>query len=325
MKESTIGIKIANGSYFPVLRENSQGKKKLVLTTVKDNQPNVQIDLYKGSGVEIKDAHYIGSLVIEQLTAAKRGEPEIELLLGIDKEGNLNASAGDLKTGDHQSLSISLQNLNDESTYDIPDFDLSGTTEPPADYEFEEDEFMNSPPDLTDDFGPEGTGPDVIGGKYGIKEDNAAGTGKSRGSIHPILLAGFVVLGLAIVALVILLLFKVFQGPEAPPLEAGIKTEITDSGKAPVEPASGGAAAAAEAPAVKPEPEAPAAAAVPDKETPAAQKPAAAEGPAEPLLSYHILWGDTLWGIASKFYKDPWLYWKIAQENKINNPDHIFA
>lgn len=359
MKESTIGIKIANGSYFPVLKENSTGKKKLVLTTVQENQESVQIDLYKGAGTEIADALYIGSLVIEKIERARRGDPEIELVLGIDKEGNLNASASDRKTGDKQNLSISLKTLTEENTYDIPDFDLNDTPAPPEDFNFEED-------GLTEDFdigetGGDRAGLDKYGEESGFEEDYAAVPEKKRAAVHPLLLAGFVVMGLAIVALVVLLLFKIFQGPGAPPLEAAKKTELAGNAEPVGKAQSSGSAEPAKSvePSKSAEPAEPsvvseggtAAASAPSKESgqqpaepaqtttgaggkgaeppkiAAQPEPKAAAGTdaADGFLTYRILWGDTLWWLAWKYYKDPWQYWKIAQENKIKNPDRIFA
>ena len=61
---STIGIKIADGNYYPIIDTTAVGKKRLVLTTVKDDQENVQVDLYKGEDDSIESATYIGSLVL---------------------------------------------------------------------------------------------------------------------------------------------------------------------------------------------------------------------------------------------------------------------
>lgn len=339
MKESTIGIKIANGSYFPVLQENSTGKKKLVLTTVQDGQTNVQIDLYKGAGKEIADALYIGSLVIENIEQARRGDPEIELVLGVDKEGNLNASANDRKTGDTQNLSISLRTLSNDNTYDIPDFDLSDTPAPPEDYDFAGE-------GLSEDFdigepGLDAAEKDTYGDESKFEEDYAGPPEKKRTAVHPLLLAGFVIMGLAIVALVVLLLFKIFQGPGTPPLEAANKSEIaektdqgggtqaaggTETGKT-AEPAKAAASAESMEPA-KPSASSGSGAAVEAPKNAAQAEPKAAAAGSDAgdgFLTYRILWGDTLWWLAWKYYKDPWQYWKIAKENKINNPDRIYA
>ena len=45
MKE--IGIKLADGSFYPIMEDGTPCNKKLVLTTVKDNQTRVLVDLYR--------------------------------------------------------------------------------------------------------------------------------------------------------------------------------------------------------------------------------------------------------------------------------------
>ena len=40
---------------------------------------------------------------------------------------------------------------------------------------------------------------------------------------------------------------------------------------------------------------------------------------------YRIRWGDTLWDLADSYYKNPWLYRKIAKANNIKNPDVIIS
>ena len=42
-------------------------------------------------------------------------------------------------------------------------------------------------------------------------------------------------------------------------------------------------------------------------------------------VKYHIKWGDTLWDISESYYKTPWKYPKIADYNKIKNPDLIIS
>jgi nucleoid-associated protein YgaU len=42
-------------------------------------------------------------------------------------------------------------------------------------------------------------------------------------------------------------------------------------------------------------------------------------------VPYKIAWGDTLWDIAEAFYRNPWLYTRIARFNNIRNPDHIIS
>jgi nucleoid-associated protein YgaU len=40
---------------------------------------------------------------------------------------------------------------------------------------------------------------------------------------------------------------------------------------------------------------------------------------------YTIRWGDTLWDISEAFYRNPWLYPRIARFNAIRNPDFIIS
>ena len=40
---------------------------------------------------------------------------------------------------------------------------------------------------------------------------------------------------------------------------------------------------------------------------------------------YQIQWGDTLWDISEAFYRNPWLYPRIARYNNIRNPDLIIS
>ena len=140
MENPTIGIKIADGSYFPILEEGNSKRKRLVLTTVNDNQDSVQIDLYKGKGSELLEAVYVGSLLIENIVPAPKESSEIELKIGFDKDGNLNAEAGDLVSGQFESLSISMETLEEASMYDVPEFSLDDN---PDELKIDEDDGLD--------------------------------------------------------------------------------------------------------------------------------------------------------------------------------------
>ena len=122
MENKKIGIKIADGSFYPILDGDAKQKKRMVLTTVMDNQESVQIDLYRGTGETLQGAQYIGSLMVEDIIPAEKGAAEIELDLGIDEDGQLESVAMDKASGAKQSLSVSLKNLEEDGLYDVPDF-----------------------------------------------------------------------------------------------------------------------------------------------------------------------------------------------------------
>jgi LysM repeat protein len=303
---ATIGIKIANGEYYSILEENSSVKKRLILTTVHDNQHSVQIDLYRSFALSMADAQYIGSLVLEKILPRPKGEPSIELVISSNEKGDITAEALDLDTGhtgEHQILSVSLKSLDEHiKEYEIPDFELEQNDEPPT-------------------------------GLYARAQ-----------SIHDKESRKFPWMVLIIIGIIIVLAlaatwFFVFGGKDA----------ISDKkGKPAVEqpaPAVQPPAAQKEDPPVAQKSEPPAAQKTeppviqaPVVPPPPARPPRARNRPPAPVSSYKvpatippggvpytIRWGDTLWDISEAFYRNPWLYPRIARFNNIRNPDHIIA
>ena len=315
MSDSTIGIKLANGTYYPILKDGAVSKKKLVLTTVKDEQESVQIDLYKGSGEEIQDAVYIGSLVIEEIEKAESGIPDIELVIGIDEEGNLHATANDDVTGESQSLSVGIQTLDDQGIYEVPEFDLDMEEAPEGD--FDEDE---SSEDFSED--------DSLESRYADYEtDDYSGAEAKEDKPKTFMVILFAVLGLLALGLLILVLMRLFNGPDVPPLQA-------KNGQSVEEPAELPKTAEATKPAAKeqqPEPAAEAAEPAVKEEpvsqpvkTAPVQTKTSAEMASITGIWYKIKRGDTLWDLSSSFYKNPWLFPELADKNDILNPDLIF-
>jgi hypothetical protein len=125
-----IGIKVADGDFFPIAAENINAKKRLVLTTAHDNQPSVQIDFYKSSLLSMKDAVYIGTLMLENISKKERGGPSIELIVSSNENGEFSASAYDLEKPDENGKHILAGSLlpleNSESFNDI-NLDNEGT------------------------------------------------------------------------------------------------------------------------------------------------------------------------------------------------------
>jgi len=296
---SSIGIKIADGSFYPILHGEGGKNKRLVLTTVRDNQESVQIDLYKGYGEELQDARYIGSLMIENIEPGEKGGPEIELIIGIDEEGNLNATADDKVTGEKQSLSVSLAAFDETGVYDMPDFEIEDDIDSLGGVTPEEESRLTS--EVYTEEEPE--------------EEEEEPRARKK---HPFLLIGFIILGLAVIGILALLLYRNLQGPEVPALEADAGSQIESVQEEPAE--------EVKVPKEEPAEEAPEnVTAVPAEEpAPPAEEPPA-EAPSAGGVWYRIKWGDTLWDISNAFYKNPWLYPVIAEENNIKNPDFILA
>jgi hypothetical protein len=209
VEEQTIGIKVADGTFYPILTEASQARKQLVLTTVNDEQTIVQIDLYQGKGNELADARYIGSLLIEDIVRGKKGEADIELTVALDESMTVSAAARDVGSGQRQSISVSLNAVMEEDLYDIPEFEFDDTDgqweegESAADEEYEQEPF----------------GEDEYDGMSASIPQELLEPERRK----PLMLILFIVLGVSAVVILAYLLFQLFQGPTIPPLQ-------TDSG-----------------------------------------------------------------------------------------------
>lgn len=243
MEETTIGIKIADGSFVPVFDREFRGKRRLVLTTVRDNQESVQIDLYQGTGEGLEGPEYIGSLVVENISPAPKGSPEVNLLVGIDDAGNLNATATDSSSGEYQSLSVSLASL-DAGKSDLPDFALEEPViDDDFDFDFSEEEDEGEAPSMEESFGEEpvfgeespfdeeppeeeGFGSDFDSDiaesldESFVESEGSEEQESGRRKLHGLLFAGFILLSLAALALLTYFIFRALRGPELPTLEA---------------------------------------------------------------------------------------------------------
>ena len=300
MNGQQIGIKLADGSFYPVLSEGDRNRKKLVLTTVRDNQETVQIDLFKGEAALAEETDYIGTLMIENIQPAPMKEPEVEVVLGVDEEGNLEATASDTLTGESQSLSVSLQSLS-QGAAEYPEFELEH--EGAAKDDFEETL--------------------LTGETYPISAADRRKDRLAKKRRSPVLLVGFIILSLILIAAIAFVVFKAVGGTPIPALFAGKQEPAS------VEQAQVTEQAPEEEPSDQSAVEQPAEQAAAAGETGEAQQttvPAEGEaGGTTEGLWYQIKWGDTLWDIAATYYRNPWLYPKIARENGISNPDLIFA
>ena len=193
---TTIGIKIADRTYYPILEKGAPSKKRLVLTTVKDDQRSVQIDLYENEESEMSTARYVGSMLIENINVAPKGEVEVDLVVGLDEGDTLSANAHEDSSGESQSLSVSLETLTEDKIYDIPEFEMDDDLDTWDEESPAFDEIGRDEPPADDEF-------DTVG----AAEQEAIVVRR-----RPIFLWLFIVLAVASVVVVALLFFQVFQG-----------------------------------------------------------------------------------------------------------------
>jgi hypothetical protein len=302
MSTNKIGLKLADGEFYPVLEDGVAARKRLVVTTVQDGQPSVQIDLYRGEGPTVKSASYIGSLVVEGIPKMAKGEPDIRMDLGLAENGTLTAFAQEASTGASQSLKVSLEALSEEEKYEVPDFEFSK--------ESHEASFTDLDFEATDSLPPEADSTQLL---HDVRTEADAEEAKEKPKGKTM---RTVLVGIALLVLLALIAFLVYKFAILP----------GQSAKAEAAPA----AAAQSAPAPEPAKIEPPAAAAETAPAPAA--PVVAPEPAKkavafktPGVTYKIRWGDTLWDLSYAYYRDPWVYMRIAKANKIKNPDLIIS
>ena len=299
---SSIGIKIANGKFYPLIEENSSVKKRLILTTVHDNQPSVQVDLFRSPVNDMVDAQYIGTVVVENVKPRPKGEPSIEMVISSDSSGNIIADAIDLDSsanGEHYVLTVSLKSMDETSRdLEIPDFEMESNEEPPSGLYQHAEKIRSEKKSLPKwllilialllllgllagwlfYFG----GLDIVKSWYNSLFNKPAVAVVQPQPVSPVVQPDPV----SDPVVQVVQPTPVIQAPVSPPVQ---RPQRTGGRNPPV--------ASYNVPATIPR-----------------------EG-----VNYRIRWGDTLWDISDAFYRDPWLYPRIARHNNITNPNLIIS
>jgi len=313
MGSASIGIKLADSTFYPVLLEGSPASKVLDLTTVRDDQTSVQINLFRSETESIDDSEYVGTLIIEEIGAKPSGEPTIELTLTLDDSNELSAEAVDLDSGSRQVLNVSLETLDKETLYNLPDFDLT-----PVDSDLDLGGDPSRQNVVVDSVIP-GNAPE---GLYDMdsREEKRSGIFLPVWACILILAVGVLALVLALlVSARVMMLNKTLTEAAAQSPQTVEAPAVPTTEPAPVpEPVETVTPPPVETPAEEPAPEP----VVEEKPIVPAQPEPAPE--AKPVR-YKIKWGDTLWDLAESYYRNPWQYKKIATYNKIKNPNLIIA
>ena len=124
----TIGIKLADGTFYPILEEGEPKTRKLNLTTAKDNQTKVQVDLYRSETGTMDDAEYVDTLEVTKLNPHPNGEPDLHLSVSLDENNELKAEVIDPETGEKSETQVQLvsRTLAERENADV-DFSISET------------------------------------------------------------------------------------------------------------------------------------------------------------------------------------------------------
>lgn len=143
----TIGIKLADGSFYPILEEGTAKSYQLDLTTVKDGQTKVQIDLYRSESGTMEDAQYVDTLEVSNLIPHPNGEAELHLSLALNENNELDAKVVDEETGKQSETSVTLVSRTLAERAEPTNFELSDSPEKEENTETLTQDFLTEPQD----------------------------------------------------------------------------------------------------------------------------------------------------------------------------------
>merc|ERR1711972_265866 len=98
----------AGGMMSTLIKRNTvlPVKRSMMCSTTRDNQSAMSIQVFEGEMATVSDNHFLGGLAFTGIPRAPRGQPQIEVTLEVDVDGNLNVSAVDKATGQGVMVSI---------------------------------------------------------------------------------------------------------------------------------------------------------------------------------------------------------------------------
>ena len=174
-----IGIKLADGSFYPILEEGEKAKRILDLTTAQDNQDEVHVDLYSfemNDDGTTSDEEYMDTITVPNLKPHTKGEPNLQLSIGIDENNELSAEILDSETGSKSEKQV---NLAQRKPAEKSEIDAAELTDQLTNSEMTINNLGIEEPKIDDsiieDPSFEEVSLDDIGESNGIVADNEAG------------------------------------------------------------------------------------------------------------------------------------------------------
>ena len=104
----SLGIETLGSVFTRLIERNTTipTRKSEIFSTATDSQPSVEIHVLQGEREMATTNKTIGRFHLEEIPAAPRGVPQIEVTFDIDANGILNVSAKDLGTAKEQKITI---------------------------------------------------------------------------------------------------------------------------------------------------------------------------------------------------------------------------
>lgn len=116
----TLGIETYGGVTTKLIERNTTipHKKSQVFSTAADNQTSVEISVLQGEREMATDNRRLANFTLQDIPAAPRGVPQIEVTFDVDANGILSVSAKDLGTGKEQKIRVEAATKIEDSDID---------------------------------------------------------------------------------------------------------------------------------------------------------------------------------------------------------------
>jgi hypothetical protein len=196
-----IGIKLADGTFYPVIESDQPQRKRMTLTVAREGQTSAQIDFVRKDGPF--DQH-VGSLVLQDLAADAASELGLEM--GLAADGTIDARVADATGEQFQSFSVNVNTLEAGDSYSLPDLDMDDL---PSD--------IGAVGDLEDLPHPEPSG---FLDEEEPEFDEAEASVRPPRSFSALVLAAIILVGLSLVAFGAFSVFRWLQTDALPELRA---------------------------------------------------------------------------------------------------------
>ena len=104
----SLGIETMGGVNTVIINRNTTipTKKSQVFSTAQDNQPSVEVHVTQGERSIASDNRTLAKFILDGISPAPRGIPQVEVTFDIDSDGILNVSAVDKATNKEQKIKV---------------------------------------------------------------------------------------------------------------------------------------------------------------------------------------------------------------------------
>jgi hypothetical protein len=128
-----IGIRLADGSYYPILDETQRLRKRMVLGPANDDQQEVHIQFYRDDSDAFISPEFLGSVNLQHLSPKKKDEKNISIIISINESDELEVTARDEDGGDERQLVLQTRGQGgaDQNLFAGDDFSLDDDVQLP--------------------------------------------------------------------------------------------------------------------------------------------------------------------------------------------------